>query len=87
MTEKFTRPELPELGIVADMDSADRALLGDYGEFLPAQVGQILIRAGDSQDHLYFVISGLLHVSISVDGRQKLLARIGAGETLGGQCF
>ena len=65
------------------MDPEDRALLGGYGEFMPAQPGQKLISAGDSQDNLYFVISGLLHVTISVDGRQKLVARVEAGETLG----
>lgn len=83
MTEKFVRPELPSLGIVADMDPADRALLGGYGEFMPAQPGQKLITVGDAQDNLYFVISGLLHVTIMVDGRQKLVARVEAGETLG----
>ena len=83
MTDKLVRPELPSLGIVAEMDPEDRALLGGYGEFMPAQPGQKLISAGDSQDNLYFVISGLLHVTISVDGRQKLVARVEAGETLG----
>ena len=83
MTDKFVRPELPSLGIVARMDPEDRALLGGYGEFMPAQPGQRLISAGDSQDYLYFVISGLLHVTISVDGREKLVARVEAGETLG----
>lgn len=83
MTDKLVRPELPSLGIVAEMDPEDRALLGGYGEFMPAQPGQKLISAGDSQDNLYFVISGLLHVTIPVDGRQKLVARVEAGETLG----
>lgn len=83
MTDKLTRPELPSVGIVAEMEPEDRALLGDYGEFLPAQPGQKLISAGDDQNHLYFVISGLLHVTIVVDGRQKLVARVEAGETLG----
>jgi CRP/FNR family cyclic AMP-dependent transcriptional regulator len=83
MSEKFVRPELPSLGIVAQMDPEDRALLGGYGEFMPAHPGQQLISAGESQDYLYFVISGLLNVSISVDGREKLVARVEAGETLG----
>jgi CRP/FNR family transcriptional regulator, cyclic AMP receptor protein len=83
MTEKLMRPELPAVGIVAEMDPEDRALLGGYGEFLPAQIGQVLIQAGDGQNYLYLVISGLLHVTITVDGRQKLVARIEAGETLG----
>lgn len=83
MSEKFTRAELPAVGIVAELETQDRALLGDYGEFLPAQHGQTLIKAGDAQEHLYLVISGLLHVTIMVDGRTKLVARVEAGETLG----
>lgn len=83
MTDRLTRPELPAVGIVAEMDPGDRALLGGYGELLPAQAGQILIKAGDAQDYLYLVISGLLDVSIAVDGRQKIVALIEAGETLG----
>ncbi|QTN31080.1 cyclic nucleotide-binding domain-containing protein [Akkermansiaceae bacterium] len=83
MTQKLVRPELPAVGIVKEMEPADRALLGGYGEFLPAQAGQVLIEAGDDQEYLYLVISGLLHVTITIDGRQKLLARVEAGETLG----
>jgi CRP-like cAMP-binding protein len=44
---------------------------------------QTLITAGEDQEHLYLVISGLLHVTIMVDGRMKLIARVEAGETLG----
>ncbi len=83
MSTKLTRPELPAVGIVADMDAADRALLTGYGEFFPAQDGQLLIKAGDAQESLFLVISGLLHVTILVDGRPKLVARVEAGETLG----
>ena len=83
MSEKFKKPELPAVGIVEQMDQDDRALLGGYGEFLPAQAGQVLIQAGEDQENLYFVISGVLHVSILVDGRAKLIARVGAGESLG----
>jgi len=83
MSDKLTKPELPAVGIVADMDPGDRALLGNYGEFLPAQPGQMLIKAGDDQEYLFLVISGLLHVTILVEGRAKLVARIESGETLG----
>jgi CRP-like cAMP-binding protein len=83
MSDKLTRPELPALGIVMDMDAEDRALLSGYGEFLPAQAGQKIIQAGDDQEYLYLVISGLLHVTILVDGRAKLVARVESGETLG----
>jgi CRP/FNR family transcriptional regulator, cyclic AMP receptor protein len=83
MSDRLIRPELPPVGIVAEMDAQDRALLGNYGEFLPAQPGQTLITAGEDQEHLYLVISGLLHVTIMVEGRVKLIARVEAGETLG----
>ncbi len=83
MSDKLTKPELPIVGIVAEMEDDDRRLLGDYGEFLPAQPGQILINSGDDQPYLYLVISGLLHVTILVEGRMKLVARIETGETLG----
>ncbi len=83
MSQKLTKPELPSVGIVAEMDEDDRRLLGGYGEFLPAQSGQTLIEVGQEQPYLYLVISGLLHVTIQVDGRMKLVARIEAGETLG----
>lgn len=83
MSNGLTHPELPPVGIVAEMDPADRALLGNYGEFLPVQAGQLLINAGDDQEYLYLVISGLLHVTIQVDGRMKLLARVESGESLG----
>lgn len=77
------RPELPAVGIVAEMEAADRALLSGYGEFLPAQAGQRIIEAGQDQENLYLVISGLLHVSIVIDGRSKLVARVESGESLG----
>lgn len=83
MSNGLTQPELPPVGIVAEMEPADLALLGNYGEFLPVQAGQLLINAGDDQEYLYVVISGLLHVTILVDGRVKLLARVEGGETLG----
>lgn len=83
MSESFTRPEIPRTGIVAGMEDEDRALLGDYGEFLPAHPKQRIIEEGKPQDSLFFVISGVLHVHMVVDGREKLISRIEAGETLG----
>lgn len=83
MSERLTRPELPAVGIVAEMEVEDRALLSGYGEFLPAQAGQLLIDIGKDQEFLYLVISGLLHVHHQVEGRTSLIARVEAGETLG----
>ncbi|MBC7980129.1 MAG: cyclic nucleotide-binding domain-containing protein [Armatimonadetes bacterium] len=83
MCEKLARYEMPAVGIVAEMDESDRALLGDYGEFLPVQAGDKIIIAGEAQEYLYLVLSGLLHVTIQVEGRSKLVARVEEGETLG----
>lgn len=84
MTEgKLTRPELPRFGILKGMEDEDRVHLSDFGEFLPAHPKQQIITNGKPQDSLFFVISGLLHVHMTVDGREKLIARIEAGETLG----
>ncbi|MBG7608815.1 MAG: hypothetical protein IZT59_12420 [Verrucomicrobia bacterium] len=56
MSNELTRPELPAVGIVAGMEAEDRALLSDYGEFLPVQVGQKIIEYGQEQESLYLVI-------------------------------
>jgi CRP/FNR family transcriptional regulator, cyclic AMP receptor protein len=83
MSQELTKPELPALSLLAGMAGEDRALLSNYGEFLPAHPGQLIIAEGREQDSLYFVISGLLHVHMEVDGRTTFIARIGAGESLG----
>jgi len=81
--QEFSTPELPALGIVAGLDDDDRRLLSDYGEFLPVQAGSDLIKEGQEQNRLYFVISGVLHVHTTKDNKRTLIARISPGETLG----
>lgn len=83
MSTSFDRPEIPATGIMAGLEPDDRRLLGGYGEFLPVHPGQLLIREGGAQDSLYFVISGALQVHIEARGKRKLIAEIGAGDTLG----
>lgn len=83
MSSALNRPEIPSLGIVANLAEQDRALLGNYGEFLPVHAEQTLITEGHAQDSLFFVISGVLHVHTEVNGRTVLLTRVVAGESLG----
>lgn len=83
MSTEFDRPELPALGIVAELEEDDRRLLSDYGEFLPIQEGDSLIQEGTDQDSLVFLISGLLHVVTERDGSVVLLARVQPGESIG----
>lgn len=80
---KSTRLELPRFGILEGMEDEDRLHLSDFGEFLPAHPKQQIITVGKPQDSLFLVVTGVLHVHITVDGREKLIARIGAGESLG----
>lgn len=68
---------------MALLEPQDRQLLGNYGEFLPAHPGQVLISEGMEQDSLYFVISGLLHVHTDTDDRRIVIAEATAGEVLG----
>lgn len=83
MPNSFDRPEIPALGIVASLEDEDRRLLSNYGDFLPVQPGQTIIEEGKPQDSLYFVISGLLHVTTKVNESPHLVARIEPGESLG----
>jgi CRP-like cAMP-binding protein len=79
----FSTPQLPSLGIIAELEDDDRRLLSNYGEFLPAEAQQNIITEGDAQDSLYFIISGLLHVHSLKDNKRTLLGRIEPGETFG----
>ena len=83
MSSALNRPEIPSFGIVADLTVEDRALLGNYGEFLPVKAGQTLIVQEQTQNSLFLVISGVLHVHTEVNGRTVLITRVVAGETLG----
>jgi len=71
------------MGLVAGLDEEDRLLLSGYGDFLPVQQDQVLIEEGQTQDSLYFVISGVLHVHTDNDNKRTLIARVQAGESLG----
>ncbi|MEJ6573426.1 MAG: Crp/Fnr family transcriptional regulator [Akkermansiaceae bacterium] len=83
MSQEFNSPHLPAMGLVAGLDEEDRLLLSGYGDFLPVQQDQVLIEEGQTQDSLYFVISGVLHVHTDNDNKRTLIARVQAGESLG----
>jgi len=83
MSSDFSRPELPAKGIVSGLADEDRALLSNYGEFLPGQSGQTIIIEGHEQDALFYVISGVLHVHTDTANRRVLIGRIEPGEAFG----
>lgn len=83
MSTEFNSPQIPAMGLVANLEEDDRLLLSSYGEFLPVQEDQLLIEEGQEQDALYLVISGILHVHTDDGEKRTLMARVEPGESLG----
>ena len=83
MSSTFDRPTLPPVGWVAELKEEDRDLLASYGEFLGVQPDHDMIRQGDEQKHLYFVISGKLEVRRIGLTDDIVVSVIDAGEAIG----
>ena len=69
MSDSFSTPKLPALGILEPLGDDDRDILSGYGEFLPANPDHPIIEEGMGQNGLYFVISGKLHATSTRAGR------------------
>ena len=80
---RLDKPELPPIGFLESLSEDDRRLLSSYGHFTPAEKGTEIIIEGDAQEQLYLIISGILHVVRNQNGKNTLLWRASAGETLG----
>jgi CRP/FNR family cyclic AMP-dependent transcriptional regulator len=74
---------LPAVGWISQLKEDDRAILSSYGEFIPAHPDKPVIKEGDSQTNLYFVISGSLKVKHSGQKGEHVIASIKAGESFG----
>ena len=83
MSDSFSTPKLPALGILEPLGDDDRDILSGYGEFLPANPDHPIIEEGMGQNGLYFVISGKLHATSTRAGHKVLLGTIQTGETIG----
>ena len=83
MTEELTGPQLPAVGLVADLSREDRDTLSSYGEFHLANPGDVLISQGQSHGKLLFILRGLLHAVRRDSGREVLLGPIHQGEWVG----
>lgn len=75
--------ELPATGFLADVSAEHRAFLACFGKFLRPQHGDILITEGESQEALYLILSGTVHVVASANDRPVLLAAFGEGDSIG----
>jgi len=82
MNSSFDRPTLPAVSWTARLKEEDRDLLASYGEFYGLQPDHDLIRQGEDQKHLFFVISGRLEAR-----RTGLQDDVVVGIIQGGELF
>lgn len=83
MSSSSPLPELPAIGFLADMESPHRAFLASFGKFIRPAEGDVLIEEGQSQENLFLILSGLLHVTATAGDRNILVASLGAGDSMG----
>jgi CRP/FNR family cyclic AMP-dependent transcriptional regulator len=79
----LTSPQLPAVGLIADLTKEDRDTLSSYGSFHLANPGDTLIEEGLPHGKLFFIISGLLHARHMDNGKEILLGAIRQGEWVG----
>jgi CRP-like cAMP-binding protein len=79
----FDRPALPPAGWVAALKEEDRNLLASYGEFVGVHPDHDMIRQGEHQNLVYFVISGRLEVRKQGLQDDIILGVIGNNESIG----
>jgi CRP/FNR family cyclic AMP-dependent transcriptional regulator len=83
VNDQSSAPELPAVGILAEMDPANLAFLAGYGRFLRPATDEVVIEQGNPQDSLHLVLAGVLHVTATAGGRTLLVKRFAAGDAFG----
>ena len=76
-------PQLPPVGLIANLSKEDRITLSSFGSFHEAKPGSVLIEQGKPHGKLFFIIDGLLHARRSDGDTDILLGAMGAGEWVG----
>jgi thioredoxin reductase (NADPH) len=66
-----------------ELDAAQLALLGEFGDRRTVAPGDILYAEGDATYDFYVVLSGSVDIIGTFDGTEELIARHGAGRFLG----
>ncbi|MDU0292530.1 Crp/Fnr family transcriptional regulator [Saccharothrix longispora] len=81
---KQTGAEFDDGGLMAELEPAERAELRRRGTVVNFPAGGELLRQSDASTHVYFLLKGLVRVSMtSDDGNPVLLAVRGPGDVLG----
>jgi CRP-like cAMP-binding protein len=74
---------LPRTGILAFMDDEARAQLAPYGELITTAPGQVLMREGEINTHLHYVLAGTFNITSEASGNEVHLDTVGVGDCLG----
>lgn len=83
-SESSTDDPLAALPLLAGLDAATRRDLAERCRPRSLAAGEMLFRAGDAADAVYFVQSGALVAYLdAADGHREAVGRIGAGEAVG----
>ncbi len=76
-------PQLPLVGIVANLDPSDVKALEPYGTFAIAAPGTVVIEQGISHGKLFLVISGVLEARRDDHQHDLFLGNVQEGEWMG----
>lgn len=76
-------PQLPCVGIVANLAPEDIQALESFGTFESAAPGTVVIEQGKSHGKLFLIISGTLHARRLDQGNDVLLGEVQGGEWIG----
>jgi CRP-like cAMP-binding protein len=74
---------LPRTGILAFMDDDSRRQFATYGGLISTTPGQVLIRKGEVNLHLYIVLAGSFNITTRAPGKEVHLDTVGVGDCLG----
>lgn len=78
-----TSPILPQAGIFKVLDDEHRGLLASAGKLRLLAPGAVLMEQGEPQSSLFFVIEGVLNVTVHSPMSTVAMGTIKAGETVG----
>jgi CRP-like cAMP-binding protein len=74
---------LPPIGILAEMNDAERAALASFGTFLKNKKGDKLVQQGTANAFLHLVLSGELRVTAASEEALVTLGYVHPGECVG----
>ena len=84
MTEHINAQELQRAIIFSELSDHDAGLASQGIQRVHLQAGDTLFHQGDPGDSLYFVISGILHVSLYVpEAEDRIINKLGPNSILG----